>query len=105
MAASVPPSRFHPPAACLSFLQFALKISLGKLHLSQPFEPFISEQLRENTMLLLHITVDAAAKVTTLPFHHRDPFDRLLIAQALAADISIVGADRAFDAYGVRRLW
>ena len=83
----------------------AIKISLGKLSISQPFESFIPEQLAINRIDLLHIAVEHAARLTALPFHHRDPFDRLLIAQALTADMPIVGADVAFDAYGVRRLW
>jgi PIN domain nuclease of toxin-antitoxin system len=43
--------------------------------------------------------------VTTLPFHHRDPFDRLIIAQSLTDQIPIIGKDNVFDAYGVQRLW
>jgi len=88
-----------------SLWEMAIKISLGKLSISQPFESFIPEQLAINRIDLLHIAVEHAARLTALPFHHRDPFDRLLIAQALTADMPIVGADVAFDAYGVRRLW
>ena len=53
----------------------------------------------------LAITVDDAARAGRLPGLHRDPFDRVLIAQALARDMAIVSADRVFDGYGVRRLW
>ena len=53
----------------------------------------------------LAITVDDAARAGRLPGIHRDPFDRVLIAQALARDIAIVSVDRTFDGYGVRRLW
>lgn len=88
-----------------SLWEMAIKISLGKLSISQPFESFIPEQLAINRIDLLHIAVEHAARLTALPFHHRDPFDRLLIAQALTTDMPIVGADVAFDAYGVRRLW
>lgn len=88
-----------------SLWEMAIKISLGKLSISQQFESFIPEQLAINRIDLLHISVDHTARLTSLPFHHRDPFDRLLIAQALTADMPIVGADVAFDAYGVRRLW
>jgi PIN domain nuclease of toxin-antitoxin system len=76
-----------------------------KLSLTQPFETFIPQQLGINSISLLSITVDHAVKVSALPFHHRDPFDRLLVAQALVSDMPIVGADGVFDAYGVKRLW
>ena len=83
----------------------AIKISLGKLQLSQPFDPVIAEQLTLNAINLLDITIAHTAALIPLPFHHRDPFDRLLIAQALTESMPIVGADRAFDAYGITRLW
>lgn len=88
-----------------SLWEMAIKISLGKLHIRQAFESFVPEQLALNNIAILHITVNSASRLITLPFHHRDPFDRLLIVQALTADMSIVGADTAFDAYGVKRLW
>lgn len=88
-----------------SLWEIAIKISLGKLQIRQAFETFVPEQLTLNTIELLHITVNNTSRLISLPFHHRDPFDRLLIAQALTADMPIVGADPAFDAYGVKRLW
>lgn len=54
---------------------------------------------------VLPITVQHAIGVSTLPLHHRDPFDRLLIAQALAEGIPLVTADEALGAYAVQRLW
>ena len=53
----------------------------------------------------LPITVEYAERLTALPPHHKDPFDRLLVAQALVEGVPIVGVDVAFDAYGIRRLW
>lgn len=88
-----------------SLWEMAIKISLGKLSVSQPFEIFIPEQLTANDMTLLPIAVEHTVALITLPFHHRDPFDRLLIAQSLVTSMPIVGADTAFDAYGVQRLW
>jgi PIN domain nuclease of toxin-antitoxin system len=88
-----------------SLWEMAIKISPGKLRLSQRFDPFISEQLALNAINLLDITVAHTAALIPLPFHHRDPFHRLLIAQAPTESMPIVGADRAFDAYGVTRLW
>lgn len=88
-----------------SLWEMAIKVSLGKLSLGQPFETLMPAQLTVNSIELLQITLDHTAKVVTLPFLHRDPFDRLLIAQALVEDISLIGVDTIFDAYGVRRLW
>jgi PIN domain nuclease of toxin-antitoxin system len=88
-----------------SLWEIAIKVSLGKLHLLQPFEILIPQQLRLNAIALLDILPDHAAGVIALPFHHRDPFDRLLIAQAQVEQMLIVGDDSAFDAYQITRLW
>ncbi|MCW5851760.1 MAG: type II toxin-antitoxin system VapC family toxin [Anaerolineae bacterium] len=88
-----------------SVWEMAIKVSLGKLHLSQPFDLFIPNQVLLNDITLLDITVSHTLLVATLPFHHRDPFDRLLIAQSLVESWSIISADSVFDAYGVNRLW
>jgi PIN domain nuclease of toxin-antitoxin system len=56
-------------------------------------------------MTLLPITLAHATGVEALPLHHRDPFDRLLIAQALIENIPLVGNESLFDAYGVTRIW
>lgn len=63
-----------------SVWEMAIKVSLGRLQLSQPFELFIPHQLLLNDITLLDITLNHTLKIATLPFHHRDPFDRLLIA-------------------------
>jgi PIN domain nuclease of toxin-antitoxin system len=88
-----------------SLWEMAIKISLDKLRLAQPFDVLLPQQLGLNHIDLLDITVAHAAAVVTLPFHHRDPFDRLLIAQASSEVIPIVGSDVAFDAYPITRLW
>jgi PIN domain nuclease of toxin-antitoxin system len=54
---------------------------------------------------LLEIKIDRINVVATLPLHHRDPFDRLLIAQSIVEQIPILSADSAFDAYPINRLW
>ena len=88
-----------------SMWEMAIKISLGKLHLSQPFDLFIPNQLLLNDITLLDITVNHTLYVATLPFHHRDPFDRLLVAQCLVERMPCVSIDNVFDAYSVQRLW
>ena len=85
--------------------EMAIKVSRGLLTLAAPFDVLIPQQLNLNGIELLNITTDHAAMVVTLPFHHRDPFDRLLIAQAMVERIPIISIDAAFDAYGVTRLW
>jgi PIN domain nuclease of toxin-antitoxin system len=85
--------------------EMAIKSSLGKLRLARHVERFVSEQLTANGFTLLNIELRHAAKVEKLPFHHRDPFDRLLIAQAMTEKLTIVTADRVFAAYGVKVLW
>ena len=88
-----------------SLWEIAIKVSLRKLVLDKPFERLFPEQLHFNRIEILDITVDNLTKLTTLPFHHRDPFDRLIIAQALVEELPIIGADPAFDAYGISREW
>ena len=88
-----------------SLWEMSIKISLGKLSIAQPFDDFISQQLNLNGIALLGITLEHTAVLTALPFHHRDPFDRLLVAQAQTENLPIVSADKAFDAYGIQRIW
>jgi PIN domain nuclease of toxin-antitoxin system len=88
-----------------SLWEMGLKISLGRLELAQPFEELIPAQIRMNGFGLLPLRIPHIAKIISLPFHHRDPFDRLLVGQCLAEGLSLVSADAAFDRYSVRRLW
>lgn len=85
--------------------EMAIKASLGKLRLARPVERFVSEQLAANGFNLLNIELRHAAKIEKLPFLHRDPFDRLLIAQALTEKLTMVSADRIFADYGIKLLW
>jgi len=88
-----------------SLWEMAIKLSLGKLTLTAPLDELIPQQLSMNGVELLNITIDHVTEVARLPFHHRDPFDRLLIAQAVVEKMVVVGIDAAFDAYQVTRLW
>jgi len=83
----------------------AIKISLGKLTLGQPFNKLIPEQLASNEIGLLPIELEALNLVAGLKFHHRDPFDRLIIAQAMTKDMIAVSGDPQFGAYPVRLIW
>ena len=85
--------------------EIAIKISIGKYQLPGPFKSWINTQIQTNDFQILPIEVTHTALVTTLPFHHKDPFDRLLISQSLVEKISIISTDGIFDSYGVSRLW
>lgn len=85
--------------------ELAIKSSLGKLRLTQSLERFIPDEMSANNFHLLGIDFRHVAKVESLPFHHRDPFDRLLAAQALIEKIPIVSGDTVLSEYGVKRIW
>jgi PIN domain nuclease of toxin-antitoxin system len=88
-----------------SMWEMAIKGSIGKLEFSEPFETLIPEQLSLNKIDLLNIQLIHVVQVHSLPLHHRDPFDRLIVSQALVEKIPVIGRDGAFDAYGITRLW
>jgi PIN domain nuclease of toxin-antitoxin system len=88
-----------------SIWEMAIKTSLGKLSIPQPFTVFIDSQMNTNNFSLLSIKPDHTGIIATLPFHHRDPFDRLLIAQALDEKMPLVSNERLFDLYGIQREW
>lgn len=85
--------------------EMAIKVSRGRLTLPKRLEQFVPEQLGLNQFQLLPIDLNDVTRVTTLPFHHRDPFDRMLVAQALNDELTIVSADPVFRKYGVKRVW
>jgi PIN domain nuclease of toxin-antitoxin system len=85
--------------------EIAIKVGLGKLTLTIPYRQWMDQAIADLGLVVLPITVAYADGQASLPWHHRDPFDRLLIAQALVEGIPIVSADPQFDGYGVTRLW
>ncbi|MBI2759926.1 MAG: type II toxin-antitoxin system VapC family toxin [Chloroflexi bacterium] len=88
-----------------SVWEIAIKVSMRKLEIGQPLATFIPTQLELSVSDLLPVTLEHVAMVARLPFHHRDPFDRMLIAQSLVEGVPIVSSDGIFDAYGVARIW
>src|SRR5690349_6149733 len=70
--------------------ELAIKIGLGKLKLSLPFKQWMSQAITDLALTVLPITVEYADRQSVLPLHHRDPFDRLLVAQAQVENVSIV---------------
>ena len=85
--------------------EIAIKASLKKLGLTEPSYTLLARELPRNGFGLLDIRLSHATHVETLPMHHKDPFDRLLAAQAIVEDIPIISADEIIDEYGVTRLW
>ena len=85
--------------------EIAVKYSLGKIELAEPPPTFIKNRMRSNALIPFPITMAHATRVAELPFHHRDPFDRLLVAQALEDGVPLLSADEILSAYGIRRLW
>jgi PIN domain nuclease of toxin-antitoxin system len=88
-----------------SLWEIAIKVSVGKLEIPSPFLGFMLRQLHDNNITLLEIRPEHTGIVATLPFHHRDPFDRIIIAQAVVEKLPIIGKDEIFKAYGVELLW
>ena len=88
-----------------SYWEIAIKLSLGKYTLHVPFPVFIREAIFDNGFVILPVEPQHAAEVIALPFHHRDPFDRLLVAQAIVEDMPVVSADPVLDSYPIRRIW
>ena len=88
-----------------SVWEMAIKISLGKLKLQRSLPALVMEALERRGISLMSIELGHAAKVAELPFHHRDPFDRLLFSQCLVLGMPLVSRDPAADPYGIRRIW
>jgi PIN domain nuclease of toxin-antitoxin system len=85
--------------------EIAIKAGLRKLKLAEPAATLLQRELPRNCFDLLPISLSDATAVETLPLHHKDPFDRLLVAQALAGGTPIVSHDENLDHYGITRLW
>lgn len=85
--------------------ELSIKSSHGKLRLSQPVGRYVAKHVEANGFGLLGIELADVALVETLPSHHRDPFDRLLIAQAANRKLPVVTSDSAFSAYSIKRIW
>ena len=84
--------------------ELAIKVNLGKVDAISLVSD-LSMHLAEEGFEELPIAIRHATRAGSLPLHHRDPFDRLLVAQALELDVPILGADKSLDRYDIRRLW
>jgi len=112
------PSRLSPHAASIlkrlevdvfvsvvSIWEIAIKQAIGKLTLSTPLTDAIKAHKINSGLQILPVTLPHVLGVESLPLHHKDPFDRLLIAQAISEDMTIVSADHVYASYPVRHLW
>ena len=88
-----------------SLWEIAVKLSLKKLKLPRPFGEIFPRQLEVNGFEMLPVSCAQLNRLVELPFHHRDPFDRMLIAQAIAEDLIIVTRDPEFSKYPAKILW
>lgn len=88
-----------------SLWEIAIKVSLGKLSIPEDFEPFITRQLAINEIEVLNPTINHLNILSQLSFYHRDPFDRLIIAQAIFENVPIITRDSAFNEYDVECIW
>jgi len=88
-----------------SLWEIIAKVQVGKLKLPTPVRDFLTLKLRENGVLILPLTFDHVRRLEELPLHHRDPFDRILIAQSLEENLPLITADSLFKNYAVRLIW
>ncbi len=89
----------------VSCWEIAIKAGQGKMNLTEPCRTLLGRELPRNSLELLPISLEHATAVEGLPQHHKDPFDRLLIAQAMIESIPIVSVDAAFNPYPITRIW
>jgi PIN domain nuclease of toxin-antitoxin system len=85
--------------------ELAIKVGLDKLTLSLPYRQWMTRAIGDLGLTILPITVDYADVQAGLPQHHGDPFDRLIVAQAIVEAVAILSADVQLDAYGIQRIW
>ncbi len=89
----------------VSIWEMQIKVQVGKMKLKLPLEALIESQERDNEVEILHITTEHILALDNLPFHHKDPFDRLLIAQSIFENFTIITVDSEFSAYPAKLLW
>ncbi|ETR69857.1 MAG: PilT protein-like protein, partial [Candidatus Magnetoglobus multicellularis str. Araruama] len=88
-----------------SLWEIAIKVSIGKLQLLKHFDILIPEKIEENEIEILNLELKHFSTMMKLPFHHRDPFDRIIIAQSITENISVITSDGIFEDYLVKVIW
>jgi PIN domain nuclease of toxin-antitoxin system len=85
--------------------EMGIKLSNGKLKLGNPFRSWIDDAIQQFDLEIIPMTLDAIETQIGLPWHHRDPFDRSLIAQAMTENFSLISSDVLLDQYAIKRVW
>jgi PIN domain nuclease of toxin-antitoxin system len=88
-----------------SLWEIAIKVSIGKLSIDEPLDVFIQKHITSNGINFKLIEPKHILPLTSLPFHHKDPFDRLIISQAMMEEMPIISNDSLFDLYPIERVW
>jgi len=91
--------------SAVSVWEMQIKIQLGKLKLKSPLKNLVELQQQTNDLRILPVELDHVLALSELPTHHKDPFDRLLVAQAKVEEMSLVSADKMVHKYPVQILW
>lgn len=89
----------------VSIWEMAIKTKTGKLRLEMNLKEFIAKAVEKHSLHFLPVSLSHIYQIENLELHHKDPFDRLLIAQSVVEKIPIVSSDASFDAYGIQRIW
>lgn len=88
-----------------SLWEIGIKVSKGKLLLNEPFVDFVQHAVHDNGFSLLPINTAHIERLLSLPFHHKDPFDRILVAQALVENVPLVTCDKDILRYPITQVW
>ena len=91
--------------SAVSLWEICIKISLGKLSLKSGWLKTIQDEMEVNAIQWLSIEMPHCVELTNLPFHHRDPFDRMLVAQAMVDDMQLLSRDNRLSSYQIKRIW
>jgi len=88
-----------------SLWELSIKVSLNKIEINNTFENFIQDHVLGNDIKIMKIELPHIIRVSKIPFHHRDPFDRMIIAQSIEDNIPVISGDKIFDRYLSNRIW
>ena len=89
----------------VSVWEIQIKVQLGKLNLDISLSEIVKDQTKINDVQILPLKLSHIWTLDTLPYYHKDPFDRLLISQAITENLIILGVDSVFDSYPVQKIW
>jgi PIN domain nuclease of toxin-antitoxin system len=88
-----------------SIWEILLKVQVGKIRFEEPAVGYLKRQIFKNNIRMLPILMDHVAHLESLPLHHRDPFDRILVAQSMEENLSLLSADPLMKSYSVSVIW